>query len=314
MCGKAVKTGTASVADPEISRLEEEARAVLGQGPYTEMIIGIARGMLDLERSDFLTALREFYGPGSDVRKEELGPLFQASYQERAARFIESAPDARLLPMLLDGLEIPLSEADDEIRELLVGKKSRVDLAATLRSSPIKGVPPDFSVGNVEGTLSDSEIARLHRTLRVLMPLIFDACEKAELQGNIGPVSEATVVLGLVAPVLMLRDPPKAEKYGRKNRSRLLLPSDRKPCQYVGCLARIGNREKYCPEHRRLVIADRDYEKKKERPTRRLSADHRTAANQMVPKEERRGMSETLPEEFAPQLEALKRRRRPDLH
>ncbi|MCI4321735.1 MAG: hypothetical protein L3K05_05460 [Thermoplasmata archaeon] len=301
----------AARSDSELRSTLAEIEATVPPGPQREAFLGIAQGMSDFERADFVNAVRQFFAGG--VRPELKDPVYQASYRERAARFIETAPDDRLLPMVLDALEFPATELDDELREAIAGPKSRSSLAATIRASPVEGVPPDFSQDRVEGTLTDTEVARLHRTLRVLLPLMINAFDQAEREKSIRPIADLSMKLAFAAPVLMLSDPPKSEKYGQKNRSRLLLPSDRKPCQYAGCSARVGNRKKYCTKHRDEVVADRDYEKKKERPTRRLAADHRLASNQMVPKDERVGLAGSLPEEFAPQPEAKRRRRKTDL-
>jgi hypothetical protein len=229
-------------------------------------------------------------------------PKFRAETRERYARFFEQAADEEILTMARDaGFGPTFSKRG---LASLIGRAARSRTARSLRESQMQGVPSGMVVAKqLRGVplppLNATEKAQATRALRFTGPRMFVAKELAKG----GDLSGAYAVLlegVLPAPALLLRPPPSGEAFGKKNRSEILLPSDRKHCAAPHCDKVVPNRSTYCRIHARSAIQERDTEKKGKKAMARRLRQTLDRAARAGSSDSHPFMGDTLPEEFAP--------------
>jgi hypothetical protein len=214
---------------------------------------------------------RAFLDAARSMTPEELArlksPQFREEYRERLARFYEEASDAELM-------RIPTAAGfgtvtNNPALRTLVTRTSRKRVAGKIRELEIEGTRSGREVarllrGKPLSPLSDPEKAGMARMLRFSGPRIVEAEDEARA-GNLAAAAERFSEGILAAPALMLRPPPRGELYGRKRRSEILLPTDRRPCDWVGCQRRCTNNSHFCSEHSTAAKRDKDAKKKARR-------------------------------------------------
>lgn len=150
-------------------------------------------------------------------------------------------------------------------RELraFASKDSREKLAADIEAGAHSdGLPIPPRKGRWYSTgLSGREFARFRRALHYFGPQLVDAFEKAEA-GDPSGLVESGVQMLFGAPSILLSSPSPSQRFGRGARSPLLLPEDRRRCQFRGCNLAVTNRRRYCRKHRLILETGRDRMKK----------------------------------------------------
>lgn len=139
-------------------------------------------------------------------------------------------------------------------------EKLAADLEALAQSDGIL-IPPRKDRRDSR-PFSREEFARFRRAFRFLGPQLADAFEMAK-SGDSSGLVESSLQMAFGAPSILLSSPSSKQRFGRRARSPLLLPEDRRRCQFRGCNLAVGNRSRYCREHRQLFETERDRMKKK---------------------------------------------------
>lgn len=290
--------------------LERELEQVFPDPQTRKLLLTTLRGFLNLRDT---AGGRVVFDGSARLSEEERArlssPELQALYRERLARFYESGPDEEHLKMAVEaGLGPTFTPAG---LKSLIGRAARRRTARTIRAQEIKGSEDGVLMSRkLRGTtlppLSDTERARMARAIRFGAPRIYLAKEAAKA-GNVEEAVELLVEGMLPASALLVRPTPAGEAYGRKNRSELLLPSDRKHCALPNCDKVVGNRETYCRVHAKSAIQEGDTRRK----GRAASAGQLRRTIDRIANAPAEGestfMGDALPEEFAPTL----RKRRP---
>jgi hypothetical protein len=297
-----------SEEDP-FAELEQDLAKVIPDPAKRELFLGVFRGFASMKDTAGGRALMQFIKstPPEEIARLKT-PEFAAEYRERQARFYEEASDAELLAMARAiGCGPTFSKKD---LASLVGRPARNRTAKRIRDHEMEGVPPGREIARkLRGTplplLTAAEQAQMARALRFVMPR-FVAAEDEARGGNLAGAVELLAEGTFSAPALMLKPPPHGEPYGRKNRSEILLPSDRKHCAAPNCDKIIPNRATYCRLHARSAIQERDTQKKGKIAAARKLRRTTEAAVRAGGLNGGPNAGDTLPEEFAP----INRRRR----
>jgi hypothetical protein len=255
-------------ADDLFAGMERELEAEFPDPRLRKAFIGMMRGMASLRETAGGRAFLEMVNKLTPEEREGLGnPIFKAEMRERYARFYESAPDDQIIKIALDsGLGPKFSK-----RELisLVGRAARRRTARGFRNQIMEGVEPGKEVakrprGVDLPPLTPAERAQAGRAARFALPRIFAAKEELKA-GNLTEGFELFAEAIVPGPALLLRPPPSGEPYGKKNRSEIYLPSDRKPCNWAGCRGRCTNAGHFCPKHAAEAKRTKDTAKKARR-------------------------------------------------
>ncbi len=294
----------ASLTDEEILAELDAQLAASKLDPAKQVLLrGAFRGFLSMSKTPGGRALLKWMeSTPPEERARLLSPEFQTEYRERTARFFESAPDEDLLKIARDAGLDPDSSRD--VRRSVVSRKARDATARRVRSAEVSGAPGGDEVQRRFASrglapLSDAERAQLTRAFRHAGWRLDSAMDEMK-RGGIEKAAELVVEALLPTGPLMTRPPPQSESFGKKNRSEILLPSDRRHCQASGCPKVVGNRSRYCAVHKKEAIQLGDTQRKRRVSARRKLIQTTERASRGT--DEAASMVDTLPEEFAPIL------------
>ncbi|MHB8352290.1 MAG: hypothetical protein ACYDFT_06370 [Thermoplasmata archaeon] len=233
------------IAADSLESLEKELEANEPDGDRRKLMTGMMSGFASLkETAGGRAFIHQIRNLTDEERKSLRRPEFHAEYQERLARFYEQGKDEELLEMLfLIGGRWELSKRQVAS---IVGRAARKRVARAIRKSAIPGGPAGVAAKKAArhsktlAPLSSEEKARVARAMKFSLPrfaLAVDALRESDLTGF------ATLSTEGYFPMLALalNPPPPGEPYGKKNRSEILLPTDRKHCAAPGCEKVISN-------------------------------------------------------------------------
>jgi hypothetical protein len=293
-------------ADPGIGPLgisDDEIDASIPDPRMRKIVKGLLKGMESLVGTAGQRVLTDAAQNMTDGERAKFSdPEFQIEYKERVARFFERAPDSELI-QLGRAVGLPDHLTPQQLKTL-VGPSARRRTIRGIGNEVVDGVPlktlvRDRLKGRELPPLSAEELARLARSFRLAAPFMA-AAESAARERDLEGMAGVVVPIFFAAPALMLRAPPPGEPFGKKNRSEILLPTDRKHCAAPNCDKVISNRRTYCPVHSRSAVQERDTQKKGQiAMARRLRKTIETTGGAGATGAST-FMGDTLPEEFAP--------------
>jgi hypothetical protein len=237
-------------------RIRPEARA--------KVLAGMVRGLSRIGTSPLAEegALARFFLETPPTEMEAFkSPKFQGEYFGRLRDWVlyGDSEDVRVLVKEIFGI----SPTARELRTF-VSKTSREKLAADIEAHARRvglPIPPRKGRGDGNG-FSREEFARFRRAFHHFGPQLVDAFEQAE-SGDPNGLVESGFEVSIGLPSILLASPSPKQRFGRGTRSALLLPEDRRRCQFRGCNLSVTNRRRYCTEHRRLLSSERDRMKKR---------------------------------------------------
>jgi hypothetical protein len=262
--------------------------------------VAMMKGWMRAIESPAGRALKSFSNPLNEPAVDKIRTAAgRNAYRERLANTLEFGPVEANRQMVQAcswyGNLPPKMKA-----EYLRAPKQR-ELAAAIREElePVTGGSEALSPRESGSEqLSEVERVRYARAIKLASSQFdLDRFREARTSEDWETFCEIAFQLNFAA-VLTLIPPPPGEAFGRRNRSPMLLPTDRRHCQAPGCDKVVPNRATYCPIHARSAVQERDTEKKGKLPPRRklrkateLAA--RTADSAVF-------LGATLPEEYAP--------------
>ena len=265
--GDAAPNGDAD-ALRELDELEQEIRLLPeSDRKSAKMGFAIFRAMSRLRKSPEGRAMAFLFDPSNMPQVD----LFQTvegrnEYRARLANLLERGTDEEAR-RLVRGCAWFRELSPKEQAEILRRPK-QLELAAKIRSEmePTSAeAHPAGSADSSTSSLSEEEQVRLSRVLRMAFYNLGEFDRETYIRAreteDWDTLMEFYVRIYFCFALALIPVPP-GEAYGHRNRSPMLLDTDRKPCEYGGCGAPIPNMAHYCPKHSTQAKRDKDAKKK----------------------------------------------------
>jgi hypothetical protein len=256
---KARATPVDAPVDIVFQELEHDLRGHLPPGRETEALVAGLRAFVNLRGTPagrvLLAAIEPKNAPRIDQFKDSRN---RSRYWLRVANTFEFGPASFHRALIREASMIPEAE-EDELRYATSRAPSR-RLAETIR----KGLS-DEPAGSLKAlaaevgrqVLSPKERAGFIRAIKVgTSGLDFAALLSERERGEFSLAANLAVRSAAAGPLAFI-PPPEGENYGTKNRSPILISTDRKRCRWPGCAHRVKNAAHFCVQHRRQAAKDK---------------------------------------------------------